>query len=91
MCQEVRCFCSRLQAALGQKGRHQGGLDEVCLTPDGLQKSDDLRDLIVCSKFVNDFGSATQTMRIIDLFALLVFSKKFRPPQVSTFATLSPQ
>jgi hypothetical protein len=31
-----------------------------------------------CAKFVGDFGSATETMRIIDLFALLVFAKKVR-------------
>ena len=28
-----------------------------------------------CAKFVGDFGSATETMRIIDLFALQVFAK----------------
>ena len=28
-----------------------------------------------CAKFVGDFGSSTETMRIIDLFALLVFAK----------------
>jgi hypothetical protein len=30
-----------------------------------------------CAKFVGDFGSATETMRIIDLFALQVFAKNW--------------
>ena len=28
-----------------------------------------------CAKFMGDFGSATETMRIIDYFALQVFAK----------------
>jgi hypothetical protein len=30
-----------------------------------------------CAKFVGDFGSATETIRIIDLFALQVFAKNW--------------
>ena len=30
-----------------------------------------------CAKLMGDFGSATETMRIIDLFALLVFAKNW--------------
>jgi hypothetical protein len=29
----------------------------------------------LCAKFMGDFGSATEAMRIIDLFALQVFAK----------------
>ena len=38
---------------------------------------------------MGDFGSATETMRIIDLFALQIFAKKFGPVQLSTFETQS--
>jgi hypothetical protein len=30
-----------------------------------------------CAKFMGDFGSATEAVRIIDLFALQVFAKNF--------------
>jgi hypothetical protein len=39
---------------------------------------------------MGDFGSATEAVRIIDLFAFQVFAKKkFGPLQLSSFATQS--
>ena len=41
------------------------------------------------AKFIGDFGSTTEVIRIVDRFVFKGFTKKIGPMQLSTFATVS--